>query len=163
MLFLISARKWGNETAIFVLVACSLFFYGWWNPQYLVLLIGSMAVNYKLGSYLGKKPDKKLLTVGIACNLGAIAYFKYAGFIAFNINLIAGTSYNLGNIILPLAISFFTFQQIAYLVDSYRGITKEYSPLHYALFVSFSRNLLPARSFTIRTCFHNLNDNQHFG
>lgn len=141
-LFLLSAKRWGNEAAISVLVLCSLFFYSWWNPVYLLLLLFSMGFNYQVGKRLGNGGGKPLLTLGIIVNLGLIAYYKYAGFIIFNINTMAGTDWDLGQIILPLAISFFTFQQIAYLVDSYRGITREYQFIHYALFVSFFPQLI---------------------
>ncbi len=142
LLFFYLAKHWGNEVAIASLVICSLFFYGWWNPKYLVLLIVSMLINYQLGKRLGQNKNKKLLSLGVSLNLIAIAYFKYAGFIVFNLNSITGNNWSIDNIILPLAISFFTFQQIAYLVDSYRGITREYRFLHYALFVSFFPQLI---------------------
>jgi D-alanyl-lipoteichoic acid acyltransferase DltB (MBOAT superfamily) len=142
LLFFYLAKRRGNEAAIAGLVASSLFFYGWWNPSYLILLSTSMVLNYQLGKHLGRNNKKKLLFVGVFLNLAAIAYFKYAGFIVFNLNAVTGESWDLGNIILPLAISFFTFQQIAYLVDSYKGITKEYSFLHYTLFVSFFPQLI---------------------
>ena len=79
---------------------------------------------------------------GVIFNLGILAYFKYAGFIVDNINLASGSSFSLGDIALPLAISFFTFQQIAYLVDASKGITQEYSFSHYALFVTFFPQLI---------------------
>lgn len=141
-LFLQLAKNFGNQIAIAGLVVCSLFFYGWWNPAYLVLLCGSMVFNYHLGNRLSNNANKKLLVFGISVNLFAIAYFKYAGFILQNVNAFTDSNYSLGNIVLPLAISFFTFQQIAYLVDSYKGITKEYSFLHYSLFVSFFPQLI---------------------
>lgn len=140
--FYYAARRWGNEIAIAVLVIASLFFYGWWNPKYLLLLLTSMVFNYQIGQQLGRYKNKKLLTLGVTVNLAAIAYFKYAGFIIINMNTLTGEEWSLGTIILPLAISFFTFQQIAYLVDSYRGITKEYSFLHYSLFVAFFPQLI---------------------
>ncbi|WP_448565155.1 MBOAT family O-acyltransferase [Thalassotalea ganghwensis] len=140
--FFTIAKKQGNEAAILFLVIASLFFYGWWNPAYLLLLIGSMIFNYQLGKKLGNTKSKSLLSIGVIINLGAIGYFKYAGFIVFNLNTLLETQWSLGQIILPLAISFFTFQQIAYLVDSYRGITKEYSFVHYSLFVSFFPQLI---------------------
>jgi D-alanyl-lipoteichoic acid acyltransferase DltB (MBOAT superfamily) len=80
---------------------------------------------------------KSLLTFGIVANLLLLGYFKYADFFISNINLASGSSFDLLHLALPLAISFFTFQQIAYLVDSYRGETKEYDFLNYALFVTF--------------------------
>ncbi|TCO74297.1 MBOAT family O-acyltransferase [Chromatocurvus halotolerans] len=132
----------GNELAIACLVACSLFFYSWWNPLYLTLLLFSMGVNFVIGRRLSTRPGRSLLTVGVVLNLGLLGYFKYTGFILSNIDSLFGEDWSSVNIILPLAISFFTFQQIAYLVDSYRGITREYSFLHYALFVSFFPQLI---------------------
>ncbi|MEB3219528.1 MAG: MBOAT family protein [Nostocales cyanobacterium 94392] len=85
---------------------------------------------------------KNLLVLGIAVNLGLIGYFKYTNFFLNNLNAILNTNFSLYEIILPLGISFYTFQQIAYLVDSYRGETKEYNLLHYTLFVSFFPQLI---------------------
>ncbi len=142
LIFFSLAKYWGNEIAIAGLVFCSLFFYAWWKPVYLALLIASMILNYSIGSKISKNKNKSILVFGITLNLAAIAYYKYAGFIIFNLNLMNGNAWSIDSIILPLAISFFTFQQIAYLVDSYQGITKEYSFLHYALFVSFFPQLI---------------------
>jgi len=90
-----------------------------------------------------KQPNKKpILIFGVIVNLGLLAYFKYANFFVDNLNNIAGTDIVLEQIILPLAISFFTFQQIAYLVDAWRGETKEYNFLHYCLFVTFFPQLI---------------------
>jgi D-alanyl-lipoteichoic acid acyltransferase DltB (MBOAT superfamily) len=132
----------GNELAIACLVACSLFFYSWWNPVYLTLLLFSMGVNFLIGRRLAYQPGKALLTLGVVINLGLLGYFKYTGFILANMDSLFGKDWSAVNILLPLAISFFTFQQIAYLVDSYRGITREYSFLHYALFVAFFPQLI---------------------
>ena len=126
----------------------SLFFYGWWNPAYLGLILVSILFNYAFGVTLsdqdsGKGISKKtLLIIGIAINLGLLGYFKYANFFVDNINILFNANFNLEKIILPLAISFFTFQQIAYLVDAYRGETKEYNFLHYCLFVTFFPQLI---------------------
>jgi alginate O-acetyltransferase complex protein AlgI len=130
------------------LVFASLFFYSWWNVVYLPLILGSMLFNYVVGNSLNdthhkrKVSDKKLLTFGIVANLSLLGYFKYADFFISNINIVSGNSYDLLHLALPLAISFFTFQQIAYLVDSYRGETHEYDFLNYALFVTFFPQLI---------------------
>ena len=127
------------------LVCASLFFYGWWNPAYLGLILGSVLFNYAVGVLLGNRDTKNLrviLALGIGGNLGLIGCFKYANFFVDNINLSFGSDFHLETIILPLAISFFTFQQIAYLVDAYRGETKEYNFLHYCLFVTFFPQLI---------------------
>lgn len=138
----------GFKAAKVWLVAASLFFYGWWNPAYLSLLITSMTCNFVLGqcffchSDLPQRTRKTALIAGITFNLGLIGYFKYAGFLTLNFNAVAGTNFNLSNILLPLAISFFTFQQIAYLVDSYKHRTCESDPINFALFVCFFPQLI---------------------
>lgn len=85
---------------------------------------------------------KVVLATGIAANLVLLGYFKYTDFFIDNINIVFGTGYELPHIVLPLAISFFTFTQIVYLVDSYRGETAEYDLLNYALFVTFFPHLI---------------------
>ena len=128
------------------LVIASLFFYGYWNVNYLPLLLISIFVNYVIGSSLSKGrmevSRKSILVFGIAFNLLLLGYFKYTTFVLGNVNSIFGAGLPLPQIILPLAISFFTFQQIAYLVDSYRKETKEYNFINYALFVSFFPQLI---------------------
>jgi D-alanyl-lipoteichoic acid acyltransferase DltB (MBOAT superfamily) len=107
-------RRGYYKIAIGWLVAASLFFYGWWNPAYLGLLIFSLLFNYLLGSALSQRftvplSKKWLLTLGIAVNLSLIGYFKYANFFVSTINDLTGTNFNLIHLILPLGISFFTF------------------------------------------------------
>ncbi|MCQ2965413.1 MAG: MBOAT family protein [Alphaproteobacteria bacterium] len=133
-----------------ILVIASLLFYAWWNIDYLSLILISICVNYAIGSEISKVNEgqnnriknKSLLIFGIVFDISALAYFKYFNFILDNINLIFSSQYSFQKIALPLAISFFTFQQIAYLVDSYHGITKEYDFLTYALFVCFFPQLI---------------------
>lgn len=138
------------------LVFASLFFYGWWNPDYLPLILISMLVNFALGSTLARSalprrsnpPEsafahrKALLAMGVVFNLGLLGYYKYADFFTASVAAVAGAGFQPQGIVLPLAISFFTFTQIAYLVDSYRGETKEYDLLNYALFVTFFPHLI---------------------
>jgi D-alanyl-lipoteichoic acid acyltransferase DltB (MBOAT superfamily) len=139
-------RHGGLRAALGWLVGCSLFFYGWWNPAYLALLTGSIAANFFLGNAIARRQErpagKALLCTGIAANLGLIGYYKYAGFLVANLNMAAGTGFDAGHILLPLAISFFTFQQITYLVDSYAGKVRETDWLRYALFVTFFPQLI---------------------
>ena len=101
-----------------------------------------MLFNYAIGTFLTRTAKKSLLTFGIIVNLGALGYFKYMDFFISNINLISTHDIPLLYLTLPLAISSFTFQQIAYLVDSYKGQTQAYSPLHYAMFVTFFPQLI---------------------
>ncbi len=131
------------------LVFASLFFYSWWNVLYLPLILSSMLFNYVVGNILnGKKELKKsvnkkaVLTVGIIANVALLGYFKYADFFIENVNYFTAGNIPTLDLALPLAISFFTFQQIAYLVDSYRNETQEYDFLNYALFVSFFPQLI---------------------
>ena len=136
------------------LVFASLFFYSWWNIAYLPLILISMLFNYTIGNSLSKNDgenrkglkktfsSKSILVFGIVCNVALLAYYKYADFFIENFNLVTSSNVNLLHLVLPLAISFFTFQQIAYLVDSYRGETKEYDFLNYALFVTFFPQLI---------------------
>ncbi|WP_345980658.1 MBOAT family O-acyltransferase [Sulfurimonas sp. HSL3-2] len=130
------------------IVFASLFFYSWWNVVYLPLILSSMLFNYVIGNSLNenfskaKVGKKTLLIFGIISNLALLGYFKYSDFFIQNVNLAFESSISLLHLALPLAISFFTFQQIAYLVDSYRGETKEYDFLNYALFVTFFPQLI---------------------
>ncbi|MCI0501648.1 MAG: MBOAT family protein, partial [Epsilonproteobacteria bacterium] len=124
------------------LVFASLFFYSWWNIVYLPLILVSMLFNYFVGYSLGKKATKSILTIGIIGNVTLLGYFKYTDFFIENYNWVLGTDTPLLNLVLPLAISYFTFQQIAFLVDSYRGETKEYDFLNYAVFIMFFPQLL---------------------
>ena len=139
--FFVIGKQGHHRIAISWLVGASLFFYAWWNPAYLGLMLGSILFNYAIGVALGNQEHgatkKWLMTAGIAANLGLLGYFKYANFFVNNINTFFESNFQLAAIILPLAISFFTFQQIAYLVDAYRGETREYNFLHYCLFVTF--------------------------
>lgn len=139
------------------LVAASLFFYAYWDVKYLPLIVGSIFLNFAIGTGLAqahqqsfrelRKPHhginrKVVLATGIVANLLLLGYYKYTDFLLGNINIVFGTSYTLPHIILPLAISFFTFTQIVYLVDSYRGETAEYDLLNYSLFVTFFPHLI---------------------
>ncbi|AFL69178.1 MBOAT family O-acyltransferase [Sulfurospirillum barnesii] len=130
------------------LVLGSLFFYAWWNIAYLPLILFSMLMNFGIGSSLGnnkvrlKISKKTILMFGVILNLTLLGYFKYSDFFIANFNLLSEKDVSLLHVALPLAISFFTFQQIAYLVDSYRNETKEYDLLNYALFVTFFPQLI---------------------
>ncbi len=128
------------------LVGASLFFYGWWNPVYLFLILGSVLFNFGVGLAIGRvrpaRPAGMLLGLGVAGNLALLGYFKYTDFFIVNISAAAGLDWAPLQIILPLAISFFTFQQIAFLVDTARGEAREYDLLKYFLFVTFFPQLI---------------------
>lgn len=140
--FFILGSNLNKRAAIFWLVLCSLCFYGWWNPKYIILIIASILFNYGLGVVLNKNRSRGLLALGVAVNLGLLGYFKYTNFLIDNLNVLVDPDVNVPDIVLPLAISFFTFQQITYLVDIYKGRMREYEFVHYMLFVTFFPQLI---------------------
>ncbi|MGF2034840.1 MAG: MBOAT family protein [Nostoc sp. CmiVER01] len=132
--------------AITWLVTASLFFYAWWNPRYLLLLLVSIGLNFFIGYTLNQLNSpvikKTLLVLGITANLIILCCFKYANFFVSSAADILDLNFNLQNIILPLGISFFTFQQITYLVDSFRGEAKDTKFVDYCLFITFFPKLI---------------------
>ncbi len=132
------------------LVFASLFFYSWWNIAYLPLILTSVLFNYAIASAIVEYDElkkkyfskKSLLQIGLVFNIGLLAYFKYADFFISNTNSLVNTDIGLLHLVLPLAISFFTLQQIAFLVDSYEGLVKEKSFLDYTIFVTFFPQLI---------------------
>ena len=150
MLLCFLIRAWsGRQAALAFLVLASLFFYGWWNPIYLPLLIVLAVFNFVLARFILAERVKPaggyatvLVAFGVAVDLGALAYFKYTDFLLRTANALAGTDLPLQHIILPLAISFFTFQKIAYLVDAGRGEVVKHSFLEYCFFVMFFPQLI---------------------
>lgn len=129
------------------LVAASLFFYAYWKMEYLSLILLSMIFNYSIGYTLShdnplKINRKFVLLSGLLGNIGLLCYFKYFDFLINNINLVLHSGFDTLKIALPLGISFFTFTQIAYLVDAYKKEVKEYDFLNYALFVTFFPHLI---------------------
>lgn len=130
------------------LVFSSLFFYSWLNVAYLPIILSSMLFNYIIGNGLNDEKGhnrfskKTILTFGVISNIALFGYFKYTDFFIENVNLLTDGYVPTLDLALPLAISFFTFQQISYLFDSYRQETKEYDFLNYALFVTFFPQLI---------------------
>jgi alginate O-acetyltransferase complex protein AlgI len=147
------------------LTASSLFFYGWWEPRYLLLLLGSAGVNYCLSRLLGRVQGtplaRTLLITGVLFNLGLLAFYKYAAFIVSNVAAALSLPLAAPDILLPLAISFFTFQQIAYLADINKGQAPEASPLKYLLFVSFFPQLIAGPIVHHRQLLPQLDQLQH--
>ncbi|HXQ05855.1 MAG TPA: MBOAT family protein [Bradyrhizobium sp.] len=138
-----AARRHSPRAGIMVLVGASLFFYGAWRPVYLLLFAASVAVNFALGLRMEDPLRRRGIgTFGVALNLAVLCYFKYTNFIFDSLNTLTGAPLPFVNIILPLGISFFTFQQIAYLVDVMRGAKVERDIVSYTLFVSFFPHLI---------------------
>jgi alginate O-acetyltransferase complex protein AlgI len=129
------------------LTAASLVFYGYWSPRYVALLLASAAFNYGMGyaivhSRPGSTRAYRLLVLAVVADLALLGYYKYANFFVTTAATVAGTTWSLAPIILPLGISFFTFTQIAFLVDAYRGKVTEYRPVHFLLFVTYFPHLI---------------------
>ncbi|MBO6948163.1 MAG: MBOAT family protein [Rhodospirillales bacterium] len=145
-----------------VLVLASLFFYAWWDPPFLALLLVSVVINYGFGVWGCRSRSRTILWFAIAFNLGLIAYFKYAGFLAATTNDVFGTTLSFGQITLPLAISFFTFQQIAYQVDVHRGYVRDTDFIHYCLFVTFFPQLIAGPIVHHREVISQFEDRRRF-
>ena len=144
--FFALARKSHRGAAAWLMLA-SFFFYGWWSPKYVLLLAFSILFNFATGARIQRllragrpRRAKGALAMGVAVNLLLLGYYKYANFFVDNLNHALGAHWVIGEIILPLGISFYTFTQIAYLADAAQGKVREYNldPLR-AL-----RHLLPA-------------------
>ena len=129
--------------------AASLFFYGYWNPAYVGLLLASIFFNYGIGIALAREHDagntrrkNLVLALGVGADLALLGYYKYANFFLDTANTLLNAGWGLQDIILPLGISFFTFTQIAFLVDAWSGKAREYSFVHYLLFVTYFPHLI---------------------
>ena len=131
------------------MLGMSLWFYGYFNPSYLLIIVASVIVNYLFYRWMkkwqqadGLKQTKPVMILAVAVNLGIIFYFKYMDFFIENVNAIVNTDWPMMNIVLPLGISFFTFQQISFIVDTYRGEVPDYDFLTYACYVTFFPQLI---------------------
>ena len=144
LLGFLAARRWAVGLVPFWLIAASMVFYAWWSPAFLALLALSTGINFALGLGMstGNRRKKVYLLLGLAWNLSLLGYFKYRGFFAENWNACFGTHLPVASLILPLGISFFSFQKIAYLVDVYRGRAAERIFSRYVLFVFFFPQLI---------------------
>ncbi len=143
--FLLNKTKSEKLPKIFLL-GMSLWFYAYFNIKYLPIIVISMVVNYLL--YLGMSKTTKtvlrkfLFAFGIIMNIGILFYYKYLGFFTENINEVFKSDFTVVNLVLPLGISFFTFQQVSFVIDSYKREVPHYSILDYALFVSYFPQLI---------------------
>ncbi len=143
--FLFNKFKKYNIAEIFLLIM-SLWFYAYFNIRYIFIILFSIILNYTISNsmliYENKIKKKILLLIGILFNVGILFYYKYLYFFITTINTVFQTSLNTYTILLPLGISFFTFQQLSYLIDSYQEKTRRYNFLEYALFVTFFPQLI---------------------
>ena len=141
--------KNSHHLASLWLAAASLFFYGWWDARFVGLLLASIVFNYSSACLIRHRSSshmviqaKILLACAITANIILLCYFKYANFFIDNLNHVFDVTLPIGEILLPLGISFFTFTQIAFLVDTYQGKVKEYNFVHYVLFVTYFPHLI---------------------
>ena len=147
LLLFIAWGRWGfHRLGIGWLVSASLFFYGWWDPRYLWLIGGSILFNYVAGEGLSRNAGtwkgRALLAGAVAANLAVLGCFKHTISFICNLNAVFDASLPLPYIILPLSISFFTFTQVAYLVDTYRSVTYKRNLLDYGFFVTVFPHLI---------------------
>ena len=128
------------------IILCSLYFYGYFNKSYIIIILISILFNYICSFYIRKNKNsiskKILFWIALIFNLGLLGYYKYFNFFIENINIIFNTNLIITKIILPLGISFFTFQQISYIVDVYKRKEKVPSIVDFAFFVSFFPQLI---------------------
>ncbi len=135
---LAASRTW----RLLTLAAASMVFYGFWDVRFLPLLAGSVLVNWVIAWCYIRRRLMVLPLAGVAVNLGLLGLFKYADFLTGSLAAVLGQDHSGFNIILPIGISFFTFQQISYLVDLKRGQAKLYPLLDYFVFVTFFPQLI---------------------
>lgn len=136
-----------RPAAVAWLFGASLVFYASWDARYLALLLGSITFNYAAGRLLVRcgaltRAGRLALAASVGANLLLLGYYKYANFFVDSVAAVTGWPWTLQAVILPLGISFFTFTQIAYLVDTYRGEVREANYLHYGLFVTYFPHLI---------------------
>lgn len=140
IMYYISPKKIRN----IILLIASLFFYAFGEPKFVVLMIISIIINYGIGILIDASKHKKtILVIGVTFNLLFLGYFKYYDFVISNINYIFGSDFTIKNIMLPIGISFFTFQSLSYLVDVYRQTAKVQKNLfNLSLYISFFPQLI---------------------
>ncbi|MEZ5933294.1 MAG: MBOAT family O-acyltransferase [Alphaproteobacteria bacterium] len=138
----LAARFSGPRGAVAILTVASFVFYGWYHPPYVLLLIDTIALNFLLARSIYRTASKCLTVLAVTLNIALLAWFKYAGFLGNTVTTITGAEIDLPPIVLPLGISFFTFQQIAYLVDVHRGNAKPGAILDYVFLISFFPQLI---------------------
>jgi alginate O-acetyltransferase complex protein AlgI len=141
-----AAGRFSRKAAAAVLAAASLIFYSYWDPRYLILLLASVAINYTAGRAISRARDRNLAwwfaAAGIGADLAILGYYKYADFFITSLNTAGALSIPVLGVVLPIGISFFTFTQIAFLADVYKGGVREYRFIHYLLFVTYFPHLI---------------------
>lgn len=146
--FALGRANAGARAITLWLALTSLVFYAWWLPKHTLVLLASIVLNYLVGRWIvhagapKSLPARRVLALAVVCNLAALGYYKYAGFFVATATTLLGQDWQVPAIVLPLGISFFTFTQLAYLVDTYQGKVKESEFLRYLLFVTYFPHLV---------------------
>ncbi|WP_133139478.1 MBOAT family O-acyltransferase [Legionella genomosp. 1] len=145
--FFLIANLFGKKAGAIFLAAASLFFYGWWSTKYIALLLTSIVFNYSIGCFISMNQERSArarlaLFAGVTGNLLLLCYYKYSNFFLGEIARATGMNLPTLYLVLPLGISFFSFTQIAFLVDTWRKTTEEYNFWHYLLFVTWFPHLI---------------------
>ncbi len=138
-------QAWNTNAFIWWMIATSLIFYGAWQLQTLWVLCVSLVINYVVALLIDRTEGlrrKAWLTAGLVWNLGLLGYFKYTNFLGDVITEVSGKDPGWAHVLLPVGISFFTFQKIAFLVDAYRGEVASRSFTRFCLFVMFFPQLI---------------------
>jgi len=153
----------GVHVQNFLLLVSSIFFYGWGEPRFVYVMIGSIILNYLFGLFIGMTDKgflKKIyLTLGVAVNISLLFVYKYLDFAIENVNALFRTSLPLQHIALPIGISFFTFQAMSYVIDVYRGTEQvQKNPFNLALYVSFFPQLIAGPIVRYETIAQQINE-----
>jgi len=163
LFYIIKKFNFISNSLIFLIIAFSSVFYCYWSIKYFFLLIFSISINYYFSKLLNIRPNKKFyLTLGILFNLSLLVYFKYTNFIINNLNYITENEFNYVNLILPLGISFYTFQQISFLIDSSKKNINGLNFYRYFAYVSFFPQLIAGPIVRQHEIFHQLDSSYLF-
>jgi alginate O-acetyltransferase complex protein AlgI len=165
LLLFFSFARYSHRAGLVVLFLASLIFYNWYDYRYTILLLFSISVNFITSKSILKSSQanrKYYFWFGIIFNLGLLGYFKYVNFFIDNVNVAFNTTLSIKNIALPIGISFFTFTQIAFLADIYRGFVHKYTFLNYALFVTYFPHLIAGPIIHHKEVMPQFNKNKTF-
>ena len=158
LLYSIIFYLFGGKATQLLLIFSSLLFYGYWELSYLWIISCSVVTNFLFAKLLiskktERKATNKLLFIAVLSNIFILGYFKYADFLILNINIVLSADFNFLSLALPLAISFFTIQQIAFLVDCHYGLVKKVQLIDYSLFILFFPQLIAGPIVRYRESF----------
>ena len=163
IIYFLILKNFKKEHLKIFLILSSLFFYAYWKTEYIFLILFSIGVNYLISIKIKKNMNKSnFFFIAIIFNICLLFFFKYVDFFIFNLNFFFEKNINYLNITLPLAISFFTLQQIAYITDTKQGINKNKSFIDYVFFVTFFPQLIAGPIVLFREVRNQLNKNSNF-